>query len=223
MKQRHLLPLLWLLLGALTFSASLQAQNEFSRKSVFTLNVGPSWYSGQFMGITNDAGSYSDDLRKGMAWSLGYWYQGKAPTEEGLKIGPGFIYQGSSYRQTHETGADKIGMHYLAPQFGVFYLRTHYQLQLSTGIGYQFYNDKSTVYGKSRKVSMDKIAYNLALGGEYYLSRQWGVSARLNWLASNTERYSVRYNGKTWNIEHPENGEGYFGQLSLLVGLNYHF
>lgn len=215
--------LLFCLFGALLFSSSLRAQNEPSGKSVFTLYAGPSWYSGQFMGLTNDASNYCDDLRKGIAWGLGYWYQGKSPSEEGLKIGPGFIYQGSSYRKTHENGADKIWMHYLAPQLGIFYLQKHYQLQFSTGVGYQFYSDKSTVYDKPRNVSMNKMACNFSLGGEYYLGRQWGVSARLNWLVSGTERYSVRYNGKTWNVEHPQSGEGYFGQLSLLFGLNYHF
>lgn len=114
-------------------------------------------------------------------------------------------------------------MHYLAPQLGVFFFRNRYMAQLSAGAGYQFYSDKSTVYGKPRNVSMNKLACNLSLGGEYFLTEQWGISARFNWLLSSSERYSVEYHGQHWSVVHPQTGEGHFGQLSLLFGLNYHF
>lgn len=212
------------LLGLLLFiSAAMQAQNESSRGSILSVNVGPTWYVGQFMGITDHADSYRNDLRKGIAWQVSYWFAGKGPGHEGVKIGPGFIYQGSSYRETQENGSDKIGMHYLAPQLGMFFFRNQYMVQLSAGVGYQFYSDKSTVYDKPRDVTMNRLACNLSLNGEYFLTKQWGVSARLNWLLSHSERYSVEYNGKTWNVYHPRTGDGYFGQLSLLFGLNYHF
>ena len=48
---------------------------------------------------------------------------------------------------------------------------------------------------------MDKLAGNLALSGEYFLTSHWGASARLNWLASSTETYSVKYHDEKWNVE----------------------
>lgn len=114
-------------------------------------------------------------------------------------------------------------MHYVAPQVALTMVQKHYQLQFSGGVGYQLYRDKSTVYDKPRKVSMSKLAGNLALSGEYFLTSHWGASARLNWLASSSESYSVKYHNEKWDVENPKIGTGYFGQLSLLFGLNYHF
>lgn len=55
------------------------------------------------------------------------------------------------------------------------------------------------------------------------MSSHWGASARVNWLASSSESYSVKYHNVEWDVESPRAGSGYFGQLSLLFGLNYHF
>ena len=82
-----------------------------------------------------------------------------------LKFGLGFLYPGSAYKNTHDTGADKIYMHYMAPQVALTMVQKHYQLQFSGGIGYQLYRDKSTVYDKPRKVTMSKFAGNLSLSG----------------------------------------------------------
>ena len=70
---------------------------------------------------------------------------------------------------------------------------------------------------------MNKLACNLSAAGEYFLNNRWGVSAKVNWLISSSEAYSVEYHGEHWQVDHPHEGEGYFGRLSLLVGLNYHF
>lgn len=172
------------------------------------------------MGITDRSDAYRSDLRKGVAWDVSYLAQ---VAGRKLKFGVGVLYQGSSYKNTHDTGADKILMHYMAPQVSLTMVKKHYQLQLAGGIGYQFYKDKSKVYGKPRDVSMDKLAGNLTLSGEYFLTSHWGASARLNWLASSTETYSVKYHDEKWNVENPKTGTGYFGQLSLVFGLNYHF
>lgn len=209
--------------GTLFISVALHAQSESSKKSMLTVHFGPSWHAGKLIGITNSADAYSSDLRKGIAWDASYWYVGKAPRDKGIRIAPGFLYQGSTYKNTHDTGADKIQMHYLAPQFGVFFIQNHYQIQAATGIGYQFYHNKSSVYEKPREISMNRLAFNLSLSGEYFLTRQWGVSAQLNWLVSSSERYQVEYHNQTFEVEYPRTGYGYFGQLSLLFGLNYHF
>ena len=108
---------------------------------------------------------------KGVAWDVSYLAQ---VAGRKLKFGVGVLYQGSSYKNTHDTGADKILMHYMAPQISLTMVKKHYQLQLAGGIGYQFYKDKSKVYGKPRDVSMDKLAGNLALSGEYFLTSHWG-------------------------------------------------
>lgn len=211
------------LLGTLFFSMPLRAQNEKFTRSIFSLRVGPSWYTGKWMGITDNSTAYRNSLRKGISWEASYWYTDMGPFEKGVKLGPGVIYQGSSYQENQENGSDKVWMHYIAPQLGLFFFQNRYQIQLSTGIGYQVYSDRSTVYEKPRKVNMDKLAYNLSLSGEYFLTSQWGLSAGLNWIISDSESYSVYYHGKTWDVVHPRDGEGTFGQFSLLFGLNYHF
>lgn len=217
---RKIMKYMFCLLAGLLFAGSVSAQGDESRRSTLSAHVGPSWYLGQLMGITNRTDPYRNDLRKGISWDVSYIQQ---LTGEKLMFGVGFLYQGSSYKNTHDTGADKILMNYLAPQLSLSLMRKHYQLQLSGGVGYQFYRDKSRVYDKPRDVSMNKFAGNLALSGEYYLSRHWGVSGRLNWLASSSERYSVDYHDQEWKVEKPATGTGYFGQLSLTFGLNYHF
>lgn len=204
----------------LLFAVSLCAQSTGDKKTILSVHAGPSWYLGRFMGVTDRADAYCDDLRKGVSWDINWLEQFG---ERKLKLGLGLVYQGSLYKNTHETGADKIQMHYLAPQIALSMVRKHYLLQLSGGLGYQFYRDKSTVYDKPRKVSMSKFAGNLALSGEYFLTNNWGASARLNWLSSSSNTYSVEYNDDEWHIEMPKTGSGYFGQLSLTFGLNYHF
>ncbi len=215
----------WLALTLLLLSgvASLSAQEKTFPTSTFSLYVGSSWYTGKMLGITQQADAYKNDLRKGVAWEAEYWYTGKRTSEKAVKVGPGLLYQGSLYKATHEEGSDKIGMHYLALQLGVFFFHKHGMWQVSAGPGYQFYADKSTVYGKPRDVSMNKLAFNLSGGGEYFLSRHWGLSARLNWILSSSEAYSVDYHSEHWQVNDPETGKGYFGQLSLLFGVNYHF
>ena len=202
---------------------SLQAQEKSFPSSIFSLYAGPSWYTGKHLGITRQTDNYRDDLRKGVAWEADYWYTGSRSSEQAVKVGPGVIYQGSLYKATHEEGADKINMHYVAVQIGVFFFHKHGVWQVSAGPGYQIYADKSTVYGKPRDVSMNKLAFNLSGGGEYFLSRHWGISARLNWILSSSEAYSVDYHGEHWQVNDPQTGKGYFGQLSLLFGVNYHF
>lgn len=208
-----------LLLGAM----SLQAQGKPFPSSTFSLHAGPSWYVGQLVGITRRADAYRDDLRKGVAWEADYWYTDPRSTERAVKVGPGVIYQGSLYKAAHEEGSDQINMHYVAAQIGVFFFYKRGLWQVSAGPGYQVYKDKSTVYGKPRDVSMNKLAFNLSGGGEYFLSRHWGLSARLNWVLSSSEAYSVDYHGEHWQVNDPQTGGGYFGQLSLLFGVNYHF
>lgn len=211
---------LYCLLVGVLLTTTLHAQGDGDKNSNLSVHVGPSWYLGRFMGITDRTDAYRDDLRKGLAWDASYFH---LLAGRQLKFGVGFLYQGSSYKNTHETGSDKIQKHYFAPQLTLTYLQKHYQIQFSGGVGYQLYADKSTVFDKPRDVSMNKFAGNLALSGEYYLSRHWGVSGRLNWMASSSERYSVDYHNTTWKVEHPKTGTGYFGQFSLTFGLNYHF
>ena len=217
--KKTLYNLLCFLVGVL-LTTSLYAQSAGDKRSSFSVHAGPSWYLGQLMGITDRSDAYRSDLRKGVAWDVSYLAQ---VAGRKFQFGVGALYQGSSYKNTHDTGADKILMHYMAPQVSLTMVKKHYQLQLAGGIGYQFYKDKSKVYGKPRDVSMNKLAGNLALSGEYFLTSHWGASARLNWLASSTETYSVKYHDEKWNVEKPKTGTGYFGQLSLVFGLNYHF
>lgn len=96
--------LLCFLVGVL-LATSLYAQSTGDKRSSFSVHAGPSWYLGRFMGITDGADAYRSDLRKGVAWDVNYL--GQIVGRE-LKFGIGALYQGSSYKNTHETGADKI-------------------------------------------------------------------------------------------------------------------
>lgn len=214
-----------LLLGLLIQVVSLSAQEASIGKSMFSVHAGPSWYLGKMIGITNNSDAYRSDLRNGVAWDVNYYFLGDKYISNSFKFAPGLIYQGSRYKNTHEGGSDKILMHYVAPQIALFMVKQKYNLSLSTGLGYQHYKDKSFVYGNPRDVSMNKLAYNLSAGGEYLFSRHVGVSAKLNWIVTSSESYSVRYHGQKWQVESPElsEGGGCFSQLSLLVGMNFHF
>lgn len=222
MKRQHRLILCltgaWLLL-----SPFLSAQDKPSATSFLSARIGPALYTGHLMGITHRSGNYCNRLRRGVSWNLNYWYTGKTSRKENVILRPGFLYQGSRFQATRQNSSDNIHLNYLAPQLGIFFLQNKYRLLLSAGAGYQFYTDKSTVYEKPRTVSMDRLACNLALDGECLLSSRWGLSARCGWLFSHSENYSVNYHGTDWKVEHPDSGEGYFGQLSLTFGLNYHF
>ena len=177
------------------------------------------------IGITNNSDAYRNDLRNGIAWDANYYFLGDKYIFGSFKLAPGLIYQGGRYKNTHDESSDKILMHYFAPQFALFMVKPKYNLSLSTGVGYQHYKDKSFVYGKPRNVSMNKLAYNLSAGGEYRLSTLVGISAKLNWIVTSSESYSVRYHGQKWQVESPElsGGGGCFSQLSLLFGMNLHF
>lgn len=213
-----------LLLALLTgFCLALQAQDHPNTRSIFSLHAGPSWQVGELMGITLRDAGYRRDLRPGVAWEASYWYTGDRPAGKGVKAGPGFLYEGSLHKAAHTDGSDKIAMHYMAPQLGVFFFQRKCLFRLSAGVGYLRYADHSTVYGKPRKVNMNKLACNLSAGGEYLLTDRWGVSAELNWLISSSQSYRVEYHRQHYKVEHPLSGEGYFGRLSLLFGLNYHF
>lgn len=214
-----------LLLGLLIQAVSVLAQETSVGKSIFSVHAGPSWYLGKMIGITNNSDAYRNDLRNGIAWDANYYFLGDKYIFGSFKLVPGLIYQGGRYKNTHDESSDKILMHYIAPQLALFMVKQKYNLSLSTGVGYQHYKDKSFVYGKPRNVSMNKLAYNLSAGGEYRLSPLVGISAKLNWIVTSSESYSVRYHGQKWQVESPElsGGGGCFSQLSLLFGMNLHF
>lgn len=217
--------LLWLLIAFTFQTISLGAQTVSKGKSILSVYAGPSHYMGKLIGITDNSDEYRDNLRNGFTWSASYYYVANASSSNPLKFLPGIIYQGTRYKHSAAESSDKIMMNYIAPQLGLCYFKPHYILSLAGGIGYQFYSDKSTVYGKPRDVSMDKVAWNLAASGEYLFTAKWGVSAKVNWIVTSSDSYSVKYNWKKWQVEDPRlsGGGGSLSQLSLLIGLNYHF
>lgn len=214
-----------LLLGLLIQAVSALAQEASTGKSVFSVYAGPSWYLGRMIGITNNSGSYRSDLRNGVTWDASFYFLGDKYIFNSFKFAPGLLYQGGQYKNAYDESSDKILMHYIAPQIALFMVKQKYNLSLSTGLGYQHYKDKSIVYGKPRDVSMNKLAYNLSAGGEYLLSSLVGISAKVNWIVTSSESYSVKYHGRKWQVESPElnGGGGCFSQLSLLFGINLHF
>lgn len=210
-----------LLLGAAAVPA--RAQNVFADHSSLSVQVGPACYTGRFLGLTRADADYRDDLRRGVAWSVDYWWRGALSDGRRVRVQPGLLYQGSTYSGSWQNGADHLHLHYLAPQFGLFGGRGRWLWQASLGAGYQFFKNRSRVYGRERNVSMNKLAANLSAGGEYAFMPHWAVALRLHWLLSTADRYAVSYRGEHWNVEHPATGEGYFGQLSLQAGLAWRF
>lgn len=201
----------------------LRAQSEFAGRSSLSVQAGPAWYTGRFLGLTNAAGDYRGDLRQGVAWSVDYWWRGARADGHRVRVQPGLLYQGSTYDNAWHDGSDHLSLHYLAPQFGLFGGRGRWLWQASMGAGYQFFKNRSKVYGRDRRVSMNKLAANLSAGGEYAFTHHWAVALRLHWLLSTSDRYNVSYHDEHWNVEHPATGEGYFGQLSLQAGLAWRF
>ncbi|WP_321335371.1 transporter [uncultured Bacteroides sp.] len=214
-----------ILLGLMLQTVSLFAQTTSTEKSMFSIHAGPSRYMGKFIGITDYSDDYRDGLRDGFQWDVNYYYLGDRYIFNSCKLAPGLIYQGGRFENSRDDSSDKIKMNYFAPQLGLFMVKQKYNLSLSMGIGYQFYKNKSAVYNKPRNVSMNKAAYNLSAAGEYLLSPKWGVSAKLDWIMSSSDSYSVKYHGQTWQVELPDSSEGGgdYSRLSLVVGLNYHF
>lgn len=215
--------LLGVLGGIFIATLPLSAQEDGSRQSVLSVQAGPSGYTGRFLGITQTTGTYRSDLRPGVAWHVFYGYRGLSTERNGLHLGPGLLYQGSAYHENWTDGADRIGMHYLAPQLALFGQHGQWAWQAALGAGWLHYKDRSRVYGKPRQVTMNTLGGNLSVEGEYLLTAQWGLSARLNWLLSTSDRYQLEYHGEHYTVKHPDTGEGYFGQLSLLFGVNWHF
>lgn len=203
----------------------LAAQDMPSKKSTFSIYAGPSWYLGKFIGITNTSDTYKKGLRDGVSWNANYNYVTSVSVFNTFKLSPGLIYQGSRYSNSHDEGADKILMHYIAPQIGLVMAKRSYNLSFFAGVGWQVYTDKSTVFDKPRKVSMNKLAYNLSLSGEYIFSKHVGIIAKVNWIGSSSENYSVKYHGEKWQVDMPDlsGGGGFFSQLSPSIGLNLHF
>lgn len=209
--------------GLLMPGVWLMAQDASAGRSKVSVHAGPSWYLGKFIGITDYTSSYHNGLRSGMAWSVNYSFtcDGHSP----CRIAPGLMYLGSRYKNAHDEGSDKLQMHYIAPQVAFRYVKPAFSISAGAGAGYQCYKDKSTVFGNPRDVSMNKLAFNLSAEGEYLFAADWGVSARLDWISSGSDSYSVKYHGREWQVEAPRSGDGSgaFSRLSLLFGLNFHF
>ena len=201
----------------------LRAQSVLAYHSSLSVQVGPACYTGRFLGLTHAGADYRDDLRRGVAWSVDYWWRGARGDGHRVRVQPGLLYQGSTYSGSWQNGSDRLHLHYIAPQFGLFGGRDRWLWQASVGAGYQFFKNHSRVYGRDRRVSMNKLAANLSAGGEYAFTHHWAVALRLHWLLSTSDRYNVSYHDEHWNVEHPATGEGYFGQLSLQAGLAWRF
>ena len=61
----------------------LRAQSVFAGRSSLSVQAGPSWYTGRFLGLTHAGADYRDDLRRGVAWSVDYWWRGARGDGEG--------------------------------------------------------------------------------------------------------------------------------------------
>lgn len=213
---------LYLLMGIVLFPLLLHAQTARYEHNILSVHAGPSWYVGDLIGITDYSSSYTNGLKHGMNWSGEYIYLvGKSS----FKGGFGILYQGSRFENKQQTNSDKLLMHYIAPQIAVYYTKPKFNLHYATGFGCLMYRDNSTVYDKPRDIKMNKLAFNLALGGEYRIVKHWGVSALFNWAVTSAKTYTVTYHGKEWQVQphYPINIGNAISYLSLSAGINYHF
>lgn len=202
----------------------LTAQTIQDKRSILSLQVGPSWQVGDLMGVTDYSSSYRSDLHNGLGWRANYSYLLGKHTFRAVF---GALYEGNLHSGNLPNSSDKIYCHYIAPQAGVCIMFPRCNLLFTGGIGYLAYRNNSEVYGKPREVRKDKMAYNLAWSGEYHLTRSLGVNASLNWCYAAAAGYSVTYHGETWEVERPSfyalNEVYDLSRLSLTFGLNYHF
>lgn len=212
-KPSFLLTAMWLC------SSALYAQSGTAERSILSFHTGLARYTGELTGVAG----HSSDLRNGISWSGSYTYlAGKDPS---LKAGLGMLYQGSRYSHDMPDSTDRIQTHYVAPQFSMHWLKQSFGLYVVVGAGYRFYKDNSTVYDKPRKVSMNKWAANVGIGGEYRPFARWGISAKINYILAYSDKYSVRYHDKEWLVQphYPVSGSNDISQLSFSAGINYHF
>ena len=54
----------------------LRAQSVLADHSSLSVQVGPACYTGRFLGLTHAGADYRGDLRRGVAWSVDYWWRG---------------------------------------------------------------------------------------------------------------------------------------------------
>ena len=172
------------------FSSLLRSQEIHQENFILSIHAGPSWYVGDLIGITDYSEHYTDKLRNGVNWNGEFTYLfGKSV----IKGGVGLLYQGSRYTNHQSVNSDEININYVTPQMSLFYVREKFILQGALGVGCMFYQDNSTVYGKPRNVQFNRIAFHAAVSGEYRIVKQWGISARLDWLASSAKTYSLSW------------------------------
>lgn len=198
---------------------ALHAQSDTSQRSVLSLQAGPTFFTGSLVGVAG----HTSDLRNGTGWAGSYTYLvGKKPF---FKVGFGVLYQGSRYTGETPHSTDKIQTHYFAPQFSMHWMKRLFSLHFTFGTGYQLYADNSTVYAKPRKVSMNKWAANVGIGGEYRPFTHWGIGAKVNYILAASGQYSVRYHDQEWEVmpHYPLGGSDDISQLSISAGIHYHF
>lgn len=205
----------------LMLSTAVQAQTPARGEHVLNLQTGATFYTGHLLG----AAAPSSHLRSGFTWAGSYTYV--IGTRATLRPGIGLMYQGNRYTADVTNASDKIRTNYLAPQFSLHLINETMCWHLTLGYGYQWYRDAGTVYGKPRKVTMNKIAGNIGLGGEYRLPRHWGIRAGINYIIACSDSYSVRYREETWEVRphyrKSENSLDDISQMSVFAGLSYHF
>lgn len=198
-----------------------RAQTSGQEKHLFSAYTGAACYTGHLLGTAGPASG----LRNGITWGVGYTYLiGAAKVKGGI----GVLYAGNRYSNDFLHGSDRIATHYFAPQYSIHYFTPAFRWEFSMGCGYQLYADHSTVYQRPRKVTMNKLAGNFGLRGEYRLFRQWGFSAGISYILAFSDSYSVRYHGEEWEVipgyrSNKENRVKDISQLSVSAGIHYHF
>ena len=190
-----------------------------TRNHSLTIHAGYANMLGGTAGLTNNSNSYEKELCSGFSWDVQYDYRPNP------KIGLGILYSGYTANGELTYSSDHIYTHYFAPQLTPKILRTeHFEIFVNAGLGYLFYLNNSTVYGKERRVTGGNIAANIGGMVEYKINNKWGVSLGTQYITSNLRKINVFYHGENTKVKfNNKENKLNLSRLNLSVGVNFHF
>ena len=209
-------PILFLLFSILTFS-TLWGQTTV--KHNLSVRAGYANMLGGTAGLTNSSNSYERELCSGFSWDAQYNYLTSS------KVGLGMLYSGYTASGKLTYSSDHIYTHYLAPQFAlIVYQKKQFKLQANAGLGYIFYLNNSTVFGKDRKVTGGNLAANIGVAAEYRINNRWGVSLGTQYVESSLKEINTFYHGENIKVKLGDGGNQLnLSRLNISAGVNFYF
>lgn len=196
------------------FSLTVFGQEKEYSQHVFSVQAGYGNLLKSSKLLTKNTDAYRSQLRDGLAWNASYTYN-FLPI-----IGAGLLYAGQTSEASYDEGADKLYMHYIAPQFYINAVNSKRALvSFHTGIGYMMYRNYSEVFGKDRKVRSTSLGLNIGMKADYKLTSHWGIGVSCLFITSTPDWSKITYHDEEVSV----NQKNYLAPLSLTGGISYHF